>query len=91
MSKYIDEIVKDIRENPKSWRRMGDFGLKKDNIKLSQFGNGSRFFCLWMTSIVKIEINGKDCYNQTTFIDRYRLEEAFLWWMKNASIEMLSV
>lgn len=85
MSKYIDEIIKDIRENPEQWVRHTEFGIKKGEVELSQFGNGN------ILSVVRIEINGKDSFHQATFVDKYRLEKAFSWWMKNASLDMLLV
>jgi len=83
MSKFINEIIKDIIDNPTQWVRNGECGLKKEGIKLSNFGNGK------LISIVRVEINGIDCFHQTTWKDKYRLEEVYSWWMKNASIAMM--
>ena len=89
MSKYIDEIIKDIKQNPTTWKRFDDWGLKKDNIIIAQCGNGSKFFMFWATSIAKVIINNKDTTSSITFCDRYKIEEVFLWWMKNIKLEIL--
>jgi hypothetical protein len=89
MSKFIDEILEDIRKTPESWVRYGNDGLQKGDIIISQCGNGHKFFMGWATSIVEVTINGKDSWGKTTWRDKYRAEEAFLWWMRNASVKML--
>ncbi len=89
MSKFIDEILEDIRKTPESWVRYGNDGLQKRDIVISQCGNGHKFFMAWATSIVEVTINGKKSYSITTWGDKYRIEEAFLWWMRNATVNML--
>ncbi len=90
MSKYINEIIKDVRSNPETWRRYGNDGLEKDNIKIHQCGNGSKYFIFWMTSVVEVTINGKDTWGKTSWRDKYRIEEIVLWWMRNASLVLMS-
>lgn len=89
MSKFVDEIIEDVKNNPKTWSRYKERGLKKGNIKISDCGNGSKLFLFWFTSIVDIYVNDKSTWVSTSWRDRYRLEELFLWWMRNASVEML--
>jgi len=91
MSRYINEIIKDIKTNPETWKRYGDNGLQKGDVIIHQCGNGNKLFMCWMTSVVEVTINGKDTWGKTTWRDRYRIEEAFLWWMRNASLAMMSV
>ncbi len=90
MSKYISEIIKDIRTNPETWKRYGDSGLQKGDVIIHQCGNGHWLFMGWMTSVVEVTINGKDTWGKTTWRDKYRIEETFLWWMRNASLVMMS-
>lgn len=87
MSKYITEIVKDIRSNPETWKRYGNYGLQKGNIVMSGFGNGHKLLWGWCTSVVDVTINNKDA--KLTFIDKYRLEETYKWWMRNATLAMI--
>lgn len=89
MSKYVDEIIKDIRTNPQTWKRYGNNGLYKENIIIQDCGNGHKLFFAWFTSIVDVFIELKK--TPTTWRDAYRLEEAFIWWVRNASLSMLSV
>jgi len=88
MSKYVREIVKDIRENPDLWVRDRWNGIKKGDIRIYGCGNGSKWFFGWATSIVSLSICGKECY-ALTIGDRYALEEAVKWWMRNASLKMI--
>lgn len=84
MSKYIDEIVKDIKENPESWRRKGSNGLIKDDILISDTGNG------WITSIASVEVAGLiDGFGQFSLMDRINIERVFKWWIRNASLGMM--
>jgi len=91
MSKYISEIIKDIRANPETWKRYEDNGLQKGVVIIKDCGNGHRLLMAWMTSVAEVNINGKDTWGKTTWRDKYRVEETFLWWVKNASLEMMSV
>jgi hypothetical protein len=89
MSKYVSEIIKDIRSNPNAWTRYGSRGLQKDNIKISNCGNGHKLLWGWSTSIVSVEINNNDVPDHLTWRDKYRLEETFKWWIENASLPMM--
>lgn len=91
MSKFIDEIVQDIKTNPQEWVRFGNDGLQKDNVTISCCGNGSRFFLFWLTSVVEVTINEKRTWGSLSWADKYRIEQAFIWWMSNASLKMVSV
>ena len=90
MSKFVDEIVKDIRTNPKTWSRFLNSGLQKAETHISNCGNGSKYFFLWATSIASVTIDGiRINSSQLSSVDKYKLEEAFIWWFKNADVEML--
>ncbi len=88
MSKYITEIVADIKANPKSWKRYKEDGLQKDEIIIGLCGNGHKLFFLWATSLVVVITNGNKSFG-LTFYDKYQIEEAFLWWNRNATLKMM--
>lgn len=83
MSKFVDEIVKDIRENPRKWRRYGERGLMAGEVVIDGLGNTKAL------SICDVLINGRDSYVALTWFDKYRIESACLWWMRNASLELM--
>jgi hypothetical protein len=89
MSKYVDEIIADIKSYPGSWSRYGYDGLFKNGVRVANCGNGSKYWFFWLGSVVEVTINNALC-SGLTWPDRYRLEEVFLWWMRNATIEQLS-
>lgn len=91
MSKYINEIVQDIRTNPKSWKRKGDYGLQKGNISIEHCGNGTWWFLFYLLSIVQVTINGIESnLHHLSPMDKVRLERTFNWWLRNASLDMLT-
>jgi hypothetical protein len=89
-SKFIQEIIHDIRTRPESWHRHGEDGLKKGNTTIKNCGNGTKYF-LWITSIADPVIDGKSTWSHLSWRDSYCLEETFIWWMRNATVDMLSV
>lgn len=89
MSKFVDELVLDIRTNPQDWKRYGDEGLIRDDVYVGPCGNGSKYFMFWLTSVVDVIIGGKSTSEHMTWRDKCRLEEAFLWWMRSQSLEAL--
>jgi hypothetical protein len=88
MSKYISEIINDIKTNPETWKRYGNAGLQKGDIIIRDCGNGHKCL-LWFTSVVEVEIDGIQCWELLTWLDKYRMEETFLWWMRNATLAMM--
>lgn len=88
-SSYITEIIKDITINAGTWKRYKDKGLQKGNIIIRNCGNGHKFLWGWSTSIAEVVINGEEC-TALTRSDKYRIEETFIWWMRNASLLMVS-
>lgn len=90
MSKFIDEIIEDIKTSSDTWVRYGDKGLQKGDIIIDKCGNGHKFIFGWSTSVVDVIINDKDSsWGKMTWADKFRIEEAFLWWIRNASLEMM--
>lgn len=85
MSKYVDEIIKDIRDNPNSWKRLDTGncydGIQKGNIKLTQYGNTR------LLSIINVEID--NVRQRKTYLDSWRLESAVTWWYKNIGLNHL--
>lgn len=86
MSQYINEIIKDIRTNPQSWKRYNNDGLQKGDIVIDNTGNGHKLYFGWLGSVVNVKIKGKDSWGLLTQRDKYRLEEAFLWWIRNSTL-----
>jgi len=85
VSKFVDDIVEDIRINPDTWNANSsrhcsrNDGLKKDGLEITDYGNTK------LLSVVSLYIDG--VRTETRFIDNWRLESAVLWWYKNASLE----
>jgi hypothetical protein len=80
MSKFVDEILKDIRENKNNWIKCDNgAGIKKDNIYICQHGNTA------LLSVVHILINEVDM--PLTYMDKWRLEKAVGWWYKNIDLQ----
>jgi len=84
MSRYINEIIQDIKTNPETWKRYGDSGLQKGDVIIHQCGNGHKFFMGRITSVVEVTINGKDTWSNASWRDKYRIEETLLWLIRNA-------
>lgn len=91
MSKYIDQIVYDIRNNPETWKRTYDNELSKWDIKIRKLWNGSKLFFYWFTSIVEVKINWI-CSNMDdlTISDKANIEETFRWWIRNSDLSIIS-
>lgn len=85
MSVVIDELVKDIRNNPSSYTpKMEAFhGLKKEGVEIKLCGNT----CL--LSICNVYINGEPF--PTTYIDRWKVEKAVSWWYRNMRAENFGI
>jgi len=81
MSKYIDDIIKDIKTNPETYSIYYSSGLKKDNIKITSFGDFRLF------PIMHVYI--KDISIPTSYIDNWRLGSVMKKWYKNVSLEQL--
>ena len=83
MSKYVDEIIKDIKENPETFKDYKGFGLEKGRVKLYGFGNTA------LLSVIDVEINDKVI--PTSYIDLWRLEVIIKRWYRTMSLSVISV
>ena len=82
MSLYVDQIVKDIMENPYTFKDNEGQGLKKDNIEITGYGNGRVF------SLIYLFINDKSM--PITYIDCWRLESAIKLWYSQVPLSVVS-
>ncbi len=91
MSKFVDEIVKDIKENPETWTRNWDNQISKWNILIRWFGNNMGWF-YWISVVeVKIGNSASSATNwQLSYLDAKNLEEVFIWWLKNIPLSHLT-
>jgi len=86
MSKFVDEILEDIKTNKNSWAKYEGYkgtGLQKPNIIIGNYGNSA------ILSIAQIYIDDK-CMPMT-YMDRWRLEKAVGWWYRNIDLERAMV
>lgn len=89
MSKFVSEVINDIKKNPEHWVRHGNYAIKKDNVVVSGFGNGHILFLGWITSVIQVQVNDKTSFGHLSWLDKIRMEECICWWFRNATIEML--
>lgn len=88
MSRYVTEIVNDVRANPDSWEYEHDLdGIHKDGISLYGHGNTK------LMSISKILAKDHDSFDYShptmSYMDCYRVESALLWWFKNCNLDQI--
>lgn len=82
-SKFVRQIISDLKSNPETWKRKDRNLLQKEDIQLIGFTNDRIF------STVDVFINQKGCYLYLSFWDKFYLESAISKWMKNASVDQL--
>ncbi len=82
MSKYIDEIIADIKQNPQNWMDYKANGVQKGNIIVNLYGNSK------LLSVINVRINNKEM--PTKYIDRWRLEAVIKWWYESVSLKTIS-
>lgn len=82
MSKYIDELIADIKGSPNTWKRYKSDGIQKGQVQIFNLGNPPMF------SVITVCINGYD--TRRTYTDAWRLEAAVRNWFKIISLEKLS-
>ena len=89
MSNFVNQIVRDIRKEPETWElKNGGLKHRVGAIEIVNFGNGHFLFGLWFTSICEVIICGESV--RLSWRDMFRLEQSFIWWQRNASVEMLN-
>ena len=81
MSKYISQLIEDIKTNPNSWRDYDGRGIKKDNIIIHGYGNTR------LLSVIEVVINGNEI--PISYIDRWKLEVTIKDWYKNINLSIL--
>lgn len=81
MSKFVEEIIKDITDNPTTWSNYSGQGVYKDEIYITQYGNGA------ILSLIRCYI--KDSNVPITYKDRYKLEKAVTKWYKTINLSNL--
>ena len=83
MSKFVNEIIKDLKENPQTFKDYHGYGVQKDNVIVYNYGNTR------VLSVISVSVNGKDI--PTSYIDNWRLEVAIKNWYKTVPLSVLSV
>lgn len=83
MSVFVDEIIKDLKDNPQTFKDYFGQGVQKENIVISRYGNGR------ILSITKVSINEKEI--PTSYSDCWNLEVAITNWYKTVSLNVLLV
>ena len=61
MSKYVNEILTDLKENPQTFKDYCGRGVQKENVIIYNYGN-TRVF-----SVISVSVNGKVI--PTSYID----------------------
>lgn len=84
MSKFVDEIIDNIKTQPDKWQVYNRYhnGIRCDSIKITGIGNGP------LISIAHVYIDVIEM--PLTFKDKYRLEKVVTWWFRNVSIKHLT-
>ena len=83
MSKYVNEILTDLKENPQTFKDYCGRGVQKENVIIYNYGN-TRVF-----SVISVSVNGKVI--PTSYIDNWRLEVAIKNWYATVPLSVLSV
>lgn len=83
MSKFVDEIIKDLKENPHTFKDYHGIGVQKGNIIVYNYGNTP------LLSVISVSINKKDI--PTSYMDNWRLEVAVKNWYRTVSLSVLAV
>lgn len=82
MSKFVDDIITDLKENPESFVDNGGYGVTKGKIKTAFYGNSA------LLSLISVYINGKEM--PLVYKDKYKLELAIKRWYRNISLSHLT-
>ncbi len=81
MSKFVDEIIKDLKDNPKDYKVNNRSGIEKREVEINSCGN------IRAMSLIHILINDKEMI--TTYIDRWKLEVAISEWYRTIDLKTL--
>lgn len=77
MSVFVDQIVASIRQYPVKWK-LNNRGLACGPLVVSGVGNTK------LLSVAHVRIDGRDM--PLTYVDKWRVEAAVLWWHENVSL-----
>ncbi|MGV8814423.1 MAG: hypothetical protein ACOH2D_09970 [Gelidibacter sp.] len=83
MSKYVEEIIEDLKKNPENYRDYYGNGVEKDNIRISGYGS------MLLTSVIRVTI-----YNNTvptSIVDNWKLARAIRKWYRTIPLKVLMV
>ena len=83
MSKFVNEILEDIKNEPTTWKDYRGWGVEKGNIQIYGYGNTK------LLSICSVKINDKEM--PVTYMDRWRMEKVVGEWYKNMELKTLLV
>jgi hypothetical protein len=78
MSKYVNEIVSDIKMNPDAWQNCGNGSICKGRIVI---GPMSPALLLVMA---EVKIDGRE--QPVTYGDQFKLEKALRYWFRNVPL-----
>jgi hypothetical protein len=81
MSKFVTELIQDLKNNPTDFTDYFGMGVKKKDLVITDYGNTR------LLSIIQVEINSKRI--PLSYIDRWRLEGAVRKWYKTVSLNHL--
>lgn len=82
MSKFVNEILIELKQTPESFKDYNGEGVQKNNIIVYQYSN-SRVF-----SLIEVSVNNKNI--PLSYIDRWRLESGIKNWYRTVSLKTLS-
>jgi hypothetical protein len=82
MSKYVDEILKDLKENPETFRDYKGCGVQKNEIVVAFYGNTR------VLSIISVYIKGNDI--PLSYMDKWRLEVSIKKWYATIGLNILT-
>lgn len=85
MSKWVSEIIKDIKNNPTDWKPNSKTGIsnQKLNIQIKDVYNSA------ILSVSEIHVNGVNMWTKMCYIDRFRIEVGVNRWFKKAKLNQL--
>lgn len=81
MSKFVDEIIEDLKNNPETFSGYAGSGIKKGNIVVFGVGRGA------LLSLIQVRINIHQM--PTTYWDNFRLKRAINRWYQTVSLKTL--
>lgn len=81
MSKYIDEIINDLKKNPETYRDNAGQGVRKGDVEVIGYGNSA------VLSTISVMLNGHRV--PSSYRDNFRLEVAIKRWYRTSPLTAL--